>query len=140
MTMSPRLRLSSPATISISVLLPHPDGPTTETNSPASMSTLTSFSARNGLSVSSPNVFDTRLMLIGTPRLRVARPSIIRSTAHARAPSAFDAATAVSGTFETSSALRPRWTTRSSWFTTSTSNVAIAWVGLDLLSRSSAIR
>ena len=59
--------LSSPATISISVLLPHPDGPTTETNSPASMSTLTSFSARNGLSVSSPKIFDTRLIRIGTP-------------------------------------------------------------------------
>jgi hypothetical protein len=44
-TMSPRLRASNPATISISVLLPHPDGPTTETNSPASTSTLTSFSA-----------------------------------------------------------------------------------------------
>ena len=41
---------SNPATISISVLLPQPDGPTTETNSPAAMSTLTSFSARNGLS------------------------------------------------------------------------------------------
>src|SRR5512140_462431 len=70
-TMSPRVRASNPATISSSVLLPQPEGPTTETNSPASMSTLTSFNARNGRSVSWPNVFETRLMPIGAPR----RPS-----------------------------------------------------------------
>ena len=82
-TMSPRLRFSSPATISISVLLPQPDGPTTEMNSPASMSTLTSFSARNGLSSSSPKVFDTRLMLIGTPDLLPPMAVGHRHAAHA---------------------------------------------------------
>jgi acyl dehydratase len=66
---SPLLRGNSPATISISVLLPQPDGPTTDTNSPAAMSTLTSWSARNGLAVPSPKVFVTRSMRIGTPDL-----------------------------------------------------------------------
>src|SRR5690242_18668934 len=65
--MSPRLQSSRPATISINVLLPQPDGPTTDTNSPAAMSTVTSFSARNGLSVSSPKTFATRRIAIGTP-------------------------------------------------------------------------
>src|SRR2546423_12729830 len=64
---SPWLRWSRPATMSISVLLPQPEGPTTETNSPASMSTVTSFSARNGASLSSPKTFVTRRSAIGTP-------------------------------------------------------------------------
>src|SRR5438094_1829245 len=51
-----------------------------------------------------------------------------------------DASTAVNGTFDTRSALRPCCTTRSSWVTTSTSKMAIACVGFDLLSRSSAMR
>src|SRR5262245_1782904 len=78
MTMLPRLRLRSPATISISVLLPHPEGPTTDTNSPGSTSTLTSFNARNGLSVSSPKIFETRSILMGTPHFEfVATSSVI---------------------------------------------------------------
>ena len=73
----------------------------------------------------------------------VASPRRATSSAIAVMPArrrAVDAATAASGTFDTSSALRPRCTTASSWSTTSTSNVAIACVGRDLLSRSSAIR
>ena len=139
-TMSPRLRFSRPATISISVLLPQPDGPTTDTNSPASMSTLTSFSARNGLSVSSPNVFDTRRMRDRDAALARASDAsaIVRFADHCATPS--DAATASSGTFDTSSAFARAARRASSWLTTSTSNVAIACVGFDLLSRSSAIR
>ena len=45
---------SSPATINISVLLPQPLGPTTETNSPGSMSIVVGSSAWNGVAVSSP--------------------------------------------------------------------------------------
>src|SRR5262247_3007389 len=64
---SPELRLSRPATMSMSVLLPQPEGPTTETNAPAPISALIGFNARNGLSVSTPKVFETPRMLMGTP-------------------------------------------------------------------------
>ena len=50
-----------------------------------------------------------------------------------------DASTAVNGTFETSSALRPRCTTRSRE-SRRHAKTAIACVGLDLLSRNSAMR
>src|SRR5215212_4327141 len=69
---SPVDRFMSPAIISISVLLPQPDAPTTDTNWPAGIVTLTSFRARNGVSVSSPKVFETCRMVIGTPDLIVA--------------------------------------------------------------------
>src|SRR5262249_59493145 len=49
-----------------------------------------------------------------------------------------DAATASSGTLETSRTFRPCCTIVLSCLTTSTSNEAIAWVGRDLLSRNSA--
>ena len=107
--MSPLVRASRPATISISVLLPQPEAPTTETNSPAAMSTLTSFSARNGLSVSSPKIFETLPMLIGTPD----SVTVSASTAVMLGERRLDA-DAVSGTLDTSSALRPRCTMRSS--------------------------
>ncbi len=63
-----------------------------------------------------------------------------RTTLRRQAAGAADAAIAVSGTFETSSALRPFCRSRLSWSTTSTSNVAIACVGFDRLSRNSAMR
>ena len=80
------------------------------------MSTLISFSARNGLSVSSPKVFDTRLIGIGTPDFASAagEPSIV-SAVIASAPQRHRSPpTASSGTFDTSSTFLPRWTTRSS--------------------------
>src|SRR5262245_52886208 len=69
---SPAVCLRSPATISISVLLPQPDAPTTEMNSPAAISTLIGFSARNGLSVSSPNTLATLRIEMGTPEVAAA--------------------------------------------------------------------
>src|SRR5215831_14234665 len=68
-TMSPVVRASSPATMSIRVLLPQPEAPTTEMNSPGGIETLTSLSARNGRSLSSPKIFDTFRRTIGTPDL-----------------------------------------------------------------------
>ena len=51
---APPVTLSSPATILSSVDLPQPDGPTSTTNCPSAMSTLTP--CRTG---TAPNAFDT---------------------------------------------------------------------------------
>ena len=61
-----------PATISINVLLPHPEAPTTEMNSPSVIVTSMGLSARKGVSPSSPKIFETALIVIGTPDLRAA--------------------------------------------------------------------
>ena len=83
-TMSPRLRFEQPRhhqhqrALAAARRARRPR----RTRRPA-MSTLTSFSAWNGLSVSSPKVFDTRLMRIGTPDLTSRPSSVSHRSAHA---------------------------------------------------------
>src|SRR5215468_3432422 len=58
-----------PATISINVLLPQPLGPTTDTNSPGSISTLNGRRASDGVSVPTPNTLPTLSISTRTPRV-----------------------------------------------------------------------
>ena len=97
----------------------------------ARSSTLTSFSARNGLSVSSPNVLETRRMLIGTPD-RVLRAFTVRAHPMRRAVGAPrpPPPRAEPWTRAAPSSLAGR--RAPSWLTTSTSKVAIACVGFEL--------
>jgi hypothetical protein len=62
MTISPLLAGIRPDTSIISVLFPHPDGPTMETNSPAAMSREILSSAFSAARVREANIFSTPAM------------------------------------------------------------------------------
>ena len=137
--MSPPLRASRPATISIRVLLPQPEGPTTQMNSPGADVHVDFLQRQERLvAVLAEGLRDAADLDRHTGLGRGGRGVAQGRGRHgAVLPSL--AATAGSGTLDTSSAFLPRCTTRSFWSTIETSKVAMACVGRDLLSRSSLI-